>query len=93
MATINTAIIVFSASLAPGGSENWNWNNPDINAVYAFSAVVHSNFSAPTANLAVEISPLRYGYNVGTDKRRIEYTVKNLTQQPLNYEIHMSVAR
>jgi hypothetical protein len=92
MATINTQIVIFSASLAPGASKGWSWNNPNINAVYAFSAVVHSNFSSPTANLEVEISPLRYGYNVGTQKRRIEYTVRNLTQEPLAYEIHMSWA-
>jgi hypothetical protein len=92
MASINTTIVLFSANLGPGQTYTFWWNNPNINAIYAFSAVTHSNFSSPNADLKVEISPLRYNYNVGTQKRRLEFGVKNLTQEPLSFELHMSWA-
>ena len=92
MGSIGVKITILSASLGPNESDTWYWNNPLHDAVYAFSAVTHSNFSPPDANLKVEISPLRYNRNTGTGKRRIEYTVKNLTSHPLSYEVHRSWA-
>jgi hypothetical protein len=92
MGSINTQIIVLSDNLNAGQTRTWFWNNPNINYVYAFSAATHSNSSAPNSDLKVEISPLRYNYNNDTGKRRIEFTVKNLSSTPLNYEVHMSYA-
>jgi len=92
MGSINTKIIVLSDDLAPGETRTWSWNNPNINYVYAFSAATHSNSSAPNSDLKVEISPLRYNYNNGTGKRRIEFSVKNVSSTQLNYEVHMSYA-
>ena len=93
MGSIDVKIVVFSDNLAPGKTQTWFWNNPNINFVYTFSAATHSNGSALGSNLAVQISPLRFSLNNETGKRRIEYDVKNVTQQPLNYEIHMSVSK
>jgi len=92
MGSIDVKIVVLSASLGPNQSDTWFWNNPDHDAVYAFSAVTHSDGSPANADLKVEISTLKYNRNTGTGKRRIEYTVKNLTSHPLAYEVHRSRA-
>ena len=92
MGSIGVKIIILSDSLTPNQSKTWYWNNPPHDNVTAFSAVTHSNFSPPNVDLKVEISTLKYNRNTGTGKRRIEYTVKNLTAHPLAYEVHMSWA-
>lgn len=92
MGSINTKIIILSAQLGPNQSDTWYWMNPNIDAVYAFSAITHSNGSPANANLKVEISTLKYNKDLNTGKRRIEYTVKNVTAHPLAYEVHMSWA-
>jgi hypothetical protein len=92
MGSINVKIVVLSAHLGPNESDTWSWNNPLLDTVYAFSAVTHSDGSPADANLKVEISTLKYNRNLSTGKRRIEYTVKNLTPHPLSYEVHMSRA-
>jgi hypothetical protein len=92
MGSIGTDIVLLSANMNPGDTHTWHWNNPNINYVYALSAATHSSNSQLNQDLKVQISPLRYNYNTGTGKRWIEYDVKNVTQQPLNYEVHMSWA-
>ena len=92
MGSINTKIIILSATLGPGQTATWYWNNPLHNAVYAFSVVPHSYFSTPNTWLRAELSTLKYSRNTGTGKRRIEYQVKNLTQSNMSYEVHMSWA-
>jgi hypothetical protein len=92
MGSINVDFMIFSANLNPGQTATWYWNNPVIEDVYAFSAATHSNNSQLNSDIKVEISPLRFNQNVATGKRRIEFDVKNPTNQPLNYEVHMSWA-
>lgn len=92
MGSIHVSIVVLSANLGPNAQTTWVWNNPKFDSVHAFGAVTHSNNSPANADLKVEISTLKFNRNTGTGKRRIEYTVKNLTANPLAYEIHMSQA-
>jgi hypothetical protein len=93
MGSIETKIIVLSATLPGNGSKTWSWKNPLFDGIHAFSAPTHSNNSPFDVDLKVEISTLKFIKNTGTGKRRIEFTVKNLTPHPLAYEVHMSVAK
>jgi hypothetical protein len=42
LASVSTTIAVFSANLGPAQTTTFVWKNPNINAIYAFSAVPHS---------------------------------------------------
>ncbi|MEM1204610.1 MAG: hypothetical protein AAGN66_15385 [Acidobacteriota bacterium] len=94
MASLTVKKAITFATLQPGQTHSWVWNNASPNGVYAFSAVPHANGGSAGSWVIAEVTKVRYQRRRigGQEDRKVNFQVKNTGSQPLWYQVQLSFA-
>jgi hypothetical protein len=96
MATINVAKIGSVASLAPGASTTFQWNNPPWGSVlgyFAYPDPPHASGPHGASNGTVQITKIECEYlrdNYNGDKKRVFIEVKNTGPNTTGFDLYES---